>query len=121
MKQRVKIKEAIIKNNELQLITDVELDLTTLSASGQMLVDSDQLAFIYIAELNGEYVYVTIPNGVWPTLRSGLESEYEAYLANNQSRLHLSGYREELNYLIENIKGNSNYGDEMVGKVESIF
>ena len=42
----------------------------------------------------------------------------KAYIAHKDGKkLELIHFQEELLYLIENIKGNSNYVDEMVGKV----
>ena len=121
MKQKIHIHTAEMSNQELLLYTNDKRNLNELLSTGQMLVDSDQLSFVYIAELDGEYNYITIPEGVWHIVRDGLKSGLEVYVANQESRLRLESFIEEMNYLVENIKGNSNYGEEMVGKVESIF
>jgi hypothetical protein len=121
MKQKIHIKTAEINNQELVLFTDEQRNLNALIPTGQMLVDSDHLSFIYIAELDGEYNYVNIPIEVWHVVNSGLKSGIEVYVENQESRLHLQSFIEEMNYLIENIKGNTNYGEEMVEKVENIF
>jgi hypothetical protein len=121
VKQIINVNEAVIENEELQFIADTKMDLSKMEPSGQILVDSDQLAFVYLADLGGEYAYITIPDDTWTILKEALDLNVEAYVLNEQSRLHLQGLKEEMNYLIENIKGNSNYGEEMVGKVESIF
>jgi hypothetical protein len=121
MKQKIHIKTAEINNQELVLFTDEQRNLNDLIPEGQMLVDSDQLSFIYIAELDGEYNYVNIPEEVWHVVNEGLKTGYEVYLENQDGRLHLHSFIEEMNYLIENIKGNSNYGEEMVEKVEKTF
>lgn len=121
MKQKIHIKTAEIKDQELILFTDDPQNLNALISTGLMLVDSDQLSFIYIAELDGEYNYVNIPKEVWHVVNNGLKSGLEVYVANQNGRLHLQAFIEEMNYLIENIKGNTNYGEEMVEKVETIF
>lgn len=121
MKQKIHIKSAEIKNQELVLFTDEPVHLHSLISTGQMLVDSDHLSFIYIAELDGEYNYVNIPKEVWHVVNNGLKSGYEVYVENQDGRLHLQSFIEEMNYLIENIKGNTNYGEEMVEKVENTF
>lgn len=35
--------------------------------------------------------------------------------------IELAGLHEELEYLLENIKDNANYGEEMEGKVKRVF
>ena len=42
-------------------------------------------------------------------------------ITNGSEEIQLTQFREELTYLIENIKGNSNYGEMMVSKVEVVF
>ncbi|MFL6562385.1 MAG: hypothetical protein ACJ8MO_40575 [Bacillus sp. (in: firmicutes)] len=39
----------------------------------------------------------------------------------NEEQKELNNFHDEFNYVLTNIKGNSNYGKEMVTKVESIF
>ncbi|HYK71897.1 MAG TPA: hypothetical protein VEV44_02035 [Pseudoneobacillus sp.] len=51
----------------------------------------------------------------------GLENSLSPVLFNQKETLPLPLFNEELEYLIENIRGNSNYGEAMVEKVESIF
>lgn len=121
MKKRLNITEATINNQELMLMIDDSANLSGLLPAGQMLVDSDQLSFIYLAEQNGDYTYITIPEKTWPVLKEGLASGIKVIASNGNSQIQLEGFKEEMEYLIENIKGNSNYGDEMVAKVEDIF
>jgi hypothetical protein len=113
------INAAMTEKNELLLET--EQDINGLKANEQMLVDSDNLAFVYIAESNEEYTYIVLSERIWGTMSEALAAGAEAYLSNGSGRLALPQFREELSYLIENIKGNSNYGDEMVAKVEAAF
>lgn len=122
MSQRILITEAKNENNELLLITESAADIEGLAATGQMLVDSDQLAFIYIVENEGGYQYISIPQNTWAAIQDGMVARASAYLtASNDSKLKLEGFFEEMEYLISNIKGNSNYGEEMVAKVEQVF
>lgn len=51
MSQRIMITNAIIENNELLFSTDSQIEIADISATGQMLVDSDQLSFNIINEL----------------------------------------------------------------------
>ncbi|WP_423409735.1 hypothetical protein AABM38_06975 [Heyndrickxia sp. MSNUG] len=121
MSERIMITNAIIENNELMLSTDSKANIADLTATGQMLVDSDQLSFIYIVEKDEGYQYISIPYETWNVIHEGLGSGMEANLAAGGHKLKLQGFSEEMEYLISNIKGNSNYGEEMVAKVEQVF
>jgi putative sterol carrier protein len=120
MSQRIMITDAKIEKNELLLQTD-SAEIAGLAATGQMLVDSDQLAFIYIVENEGGYQYISIPQNTWNEIHEGLMAGAQAFAASSAGKLKLEGFAEEMEYLITNIKGNSNYGEEMVTKVEQIF
>jgi hypothetical protein len=121
MSQRIMITEAFIKNNELMLITDSKAEIADLTATGQMLVDSDQLSFIYIVEKEEGYQYISIPYETWNVIHEGLHAGMVANLTAGEQKLKLKGFSEEMEYLIANITGNSNYGEEMVAKVEQVF
>lgn len=120
------MREKITINNS-KLIDDQELILQTedsineLNPTGQMLVDSDHLSFIYIAEKNDVYTYIALHEETWANLKTALELKIPVFIANESEKLELVGIIDELQYLIENIKGNSNYGEEMVTKVEYTF
>ena len=86
-----------------------------------MLVDSDGLSFIYLLEKEEDYTYIVIPNTVWNEIKIALTEQLPVYLSNQSERNLIKQFHEELSYLIENIKGNSNYGEKMVNEVEAIF
>lgn len=121
MKQKLTIVNAEWIGNEL--ILGIESGTVSgLTAMQQILADSDNLSFIYIAEQNDDYTYISLPETVWPELKKALDGQMRVYASDsNQARLELAGFHEELGDLIENIRGNSNYGNEMVEKVENVF
>lgn len=121
MNQRIVIQEANIENNELILTTDSQAEMAEMTATGQMLVDSDQLSFIYIVEKEGSYQYLSIPVHTWEVIQVGLQAGMDVSFVSGGSKLPLEGFRQEMEYLIANITGNSNYGEEMVAKVEQVF
>lgn len=121
MSQRIMINDAFIENNELLLVTGSEIAIADLTATGQMLVDSNQVSFIYIVEKENSYEYITIPEQTWSVIQEALLARVEVNLINKQDKLPLPGFQGELDYLIANITGNSNYGEEMVAKVEQVF
>lgn len=108
-------------DDELFLQVDHEVNLDAIKPAGQMLVDSDELAFVYLLEKNNDYTYVLIKEETWTELVKAVMSKSRVYLDNGVEKMELVDFIDELNYLIENIKGNSNYGEAMVAKVEAIF
>jgi hypothetical protein len=121
MRQKMIINDSQIEENQLILKTDSQIDLSLMVPNNQMLVDSDGAAFIYITEDNEDYTYIALPESVWEHLKQAMEAELPVFLVSGDSRLELTGIYEELAYLIANIEGNSNYGEEFVSKVEKIF
>ncbi|MGP4082444.1 hypothetical protein ACTWQL_21370 [Pseudalkalibacillus sp. R45] len=94
----------------------------SLAPSGQVLVDSDSLSFIYILETTDSFIYVSFPKEQWNGLKTVITEEKDAFLKlSNHELLNLKGLKGELEYLIENISGNANYGNEMMKSVEEIF
>lgn len=109
------------ENNQIILIVNKDILVSELVTTGQMLVDSEQLSFIYVVERDEEFSYLELGWETWLTLKEGLEFKCDYFLSNGNQSIKLTGFRNELLYLIDNIKGNSNYGEEMVTKVEECF
>jgi hypothetical protein len=86
-----------------------------------MLADSDGLSFIYILEAADEFIYVTIPQPLWREMKEALHQPSPVFLQCGGRELELSSFQEELAYLIENIEGNANYGEEMEKAVKEAF
>ena len=122
MNKRLTIQNVILKdNNKVLLEIENNQSLNEYKASGQMLVDSDNLSFIYLLEKDDHYTYIALPDTVWNDLKLVKLNPSQLYLTNGSEEILLTQFREELTYLIENIKGNSNYGETMVSKVEVVF
>ncbi len=118
----MEVKEAI--HNEEKLLLKVESlsdEAENLHAKGQMLADSDQLAFIYLLDNGEDFVYLSVPSSFWPALKEAREHNLPVYAVVNGKQIFLQDFHTELDYLIENIKGNANYGEEMEKKVTDIF
>ncbi len=124
MNTRIELVKTKIENSTLLLEpTEVssKLEQSVLRAQGQMLVDSDHLAFIYILESDDEFVYASLPHQIWPQLKEALDKDYQVYMELNEQQIELENLLEELRYLLENIKDNANYGDELESKVVELF
>jgi hypothetical protein len=124
MNKRITIENIKWSEGNLHLVAaneEQELEVGSLKAAARVLADSDRLAFIYILESSDEYVYVSISNQFWPELKKVMTDHLSVSLLINEHQINLEGIEEELQELITNIKGNSNYGDKMVNEVESIL
>ncbi|WP_338449028.1 hypothetical protein R4Z09_22865 [Niallia oryzisoli] len=122
MIKRLTVTDAVINSNkELQLELDRDINLNGFKPSGQMLVDSEGLSFIYLLEHDDAYTYISVPDTVWNSLKDAIPESLSVVVTNGRERLLLPQFQEELEYLIENIKGNSNYGEKMMSKVEAVF
>ncbi|MBN8207241.1 hypothetical protein JI666_00610 [Bacillus sp. NTK071] len=99
-----------------------EVDLTTYTATGNMLVDSDSLSFVYLLDGGEGYSYIRFQEEVWPMLNNILINDLKVIATSEGGNsLELIEMKEELSYLVENIKDNSNYGEEMNQAVEKVF
>jgi hypothetical protein len=123
MQKKINVIQTIESKNE-KLVLEAEkssYDATSLVPTGQMLVDSDSVAFIYKLENDTEFVYLSLPYSVWGELKATMDTERPVSVLVNHTEIRLEGIIEELEYLVSNIEGNANYGEEMVSKVEEIF
>jgi hypothetical protein len=119
MKRKIIIQTAILTENELILETDEFIN--GLIPGEQILVDSDNSAFIYLMEDQNDYTYIVLSENLWPYLKTANEKKLPLLVKSNQEQIELISFLEELEYILSNIKGNSNYGDELVTKVEEFF
>ncbi|WP_240374882.1 hypothetical protein [Bacillus piscicola] len=86
----------------------------------RMLADSDALTFVYVLDLDGEFIQLRLPSQIWPQLAEAYTHEWSVSVS-GPKRVPLTHFHEEMNYLLSNIAGNGNYGTEMVDKVEKTF
>ncbi|SHT01361.1 Uncharacterised protein [Mycobacteroides abscessus subsp. abscessus] len=122
MREKIYVEKAIkTEKNEVILIVNDDFSIKELTATGQVLVDSNELAFVCIVEKDDSFMYLELTLKTWPILKDGLVNNCEYKLSNGKETMVLPNLKEELLYLIDNIKGNSNYGEEMVTKVEECF
>ncbi|MGQ5113739.1 hypothetical protein ACSOV8_19635 [Bacillus halotolerans] len=121
MQNRIEILNATLSNDELRLTCETEGIEAERKPSGQMLVDSDNIAFVYILELADSFEYVMIKEHIWPELKQAYDQRKSIVLEAGKESIELSGLYEELEYLLENIKDNANYGEEMEKKVKRVF
>jgi hypothetical protein len=120
--RKITIEKTEKNDQQLWLISDEpSFSLEGAKPKHYMLADSDHVAFVYILEVDDEFAYVVIPQSLWGELKAVLNHQLRVFLQSGTVRLELTGFKEELTYLIENIEGNANYGEEMEKAVKDIF
>lgn len=119
MKKSITILQSKIIENKLLLETSEPI--IGLVPGEQILVDSDRYAFIYIMEDKDDYTYIVLHEQIWPILKNAQEQKIPVWVTCNDQQIELINFHDELEYVVTNIKGNSNYGEELVTKVEDIF
>ena len=108
-------------HNEIHFILNEKKQLSQLQPVGQVIVDSDNEAFLYIIEENDAYSYIGFPQAIWSQLVQMLKSGQQPYLKVEDGLMPLVQFADELKGLLYNIVGNSNYGDRFVEAVEKEF
>ncbi|CAN2252922.1 hypothetical protein [Bacillus vallismortis] len=121
MQNRIEILNATLSDDQLRLVCETEGNEAERKPSGQMLVDSDNFAFVYILELADSFEYAIIKEHMWPELKQAHAQRIPVVLEAGDKSIELAGLHKELEYLLENIKDNVNYGEEMEDKVKSVF
>ncbi len=122
MQNKIQVKS--VENRENALIfcaENTELCAEGLKARSHVLVDSDNLSFLYILENETAFIYVSIPHTCWEEVKQAMKSDKMMFVRIQDVEIELEQMKEELEYLIGNIEGNANYGEELVNEVERVF
>lgn len=115
------IQSCNIHKNEWICTLHEPIELKNIQPTGQLLTDSDNLAFIYIVVENDEYSYIQFPKTVWSTLLKIVQNRDKVFIQNDDDKIELMNFVDELEMLLFNIEGNGNYGEIFVETVEKIF
>lgn len=119
MKRKIIINQAKMTGHKL--ILEAPESIEGLIPAEQILVDSDNFSFIYLMEDKEDYTYIVLPEQIWNLIKTAGHDKAPVFLTNNNQEIELINFHDELEYVVSNIMGNSNYGREMVTKVEGIF
>ncbi|KXG10187.1 hypothetical protein AT864_01748 [Anoxybacillus sp. P3H1B] len=122
MRKKIMIQQVEKRNEQLWLLAEEPpFSLENAAPKRYMLVDSDLLSFVYIIEAGDEFIYIAIPQPVWPEVKQALHQPLSVFLQCGAAKMELPGFQEELAYLVDNIEGNANYGEEMEKAVKDVF
>lgn len=100
---------------------DVTLPFQGLEPEGRMLVDSDGGAFVYLLAHKEEYIQLRFEEATWETIHNYRREERPVYIQTVMKPVKLEEFWTEIDFLLDNIQGNHNYGKEFVEKVEQVF
>ncbi|OIJ18506.1 hypothetical protein BKP45_13140 [Anaerobacillus alkalidiazotrophicus] len=93
-----------------------------IQPEGRMLTDSEHLSFIYILDVEDDFIYVSFAEKFWNELNTATKKELPLFLQINETnRIPFIQFQEEFTYLLSNIQENSNYGERMVQAVNQTF
>ncbi len=99
-----------------------EEKIGALKDGGRMLVDSDRLAFVYVLEDEQTLYYVRFEEAMWPSLKTFIERPKPFFIRLREGAfISLESIESELRFLIDNIRGNGNYGEKMEKAVQNTF
>ena len=115
------IESYVYIHNHLTFSVDEKVSTIQITPAGQVIVDSDNHAFIYIVEEDGAFSYLSFGEKIWPALVEMLQHREDPSIALGERTIELHHFYEELEALIYNIEGNGNYGESFVEAVETAF
>lgn len=108
-------------NNTLHFIlNENEVDLQFKPAK-QVIVDSDDFAFIYLVDAGQDFSYLRFSQTIWQQLVSILKEQQNPILNWGEQSIELEDFVDELQMLVFNIEGNNNYGEQFTKAVEEAF
>ncbi|WP_135122090.1 hypothetical protein [Jeotgalibacillus proteolyticus] len=120
-RKKVWLNKTEVIEDTLILKGEQTAEIGRLTPSGQMIVDSDELSFVYLAEEGNDYTYLYLPDFIWPEIRAAMDKGIQIFVVIGDNKMPLLQLEDEIGYLVSNIEGNSNYGEAMVEKVEAVF
>ncbi|WP_431029252.1 hypothetical protein [Lysinibacillus sp. LZ02] len=121
MRNVYKVENYVDVHNKLTFSVNEEASTIQIIPAGQVIVDSDHHAFIYIVEEDGAFSYLSFGLDMWPALLEVVQRGENPYLSVGENTIELLHFYEELEALIYNIEGNDNYGESFVTAVEAAF
>ncbi|WP_411843650.1 hypothetical protein [Salinicoccus sp. HZC-1] len=105
-----------IKYEENTLKCHAEADISEMTGASRMIVDSDNMSFIYLLDDGDAFQRLHFVKETWSMLKDYKDSEIVV-----NGEVGLTDFWEEMDYLLENIVDNNNYGKEFETAVREQF
>ncbi len=110
-----------LKKNGQAIELQLEKPLTDATPAGTLITDSDNRSFVYLFDQGERYTYVHFKEHTWDALKEVLKNKATLKVMIGEEQFVLPNVEEELTMLLDNIYGNSNYGEAFTKKVEEQF
>lgn len=120
MRKTYLVEKSTIQDSRICFELEIQ-DEIQWQPAGQMITDSDDMAFVYLMDEEDGYSYVKFPQSIWPLLVETLQSKENPMLKWGTEQIELVNFQDELQSLIYNIEGNYNYGEIFTTAVEKTF
>lgn len=121
MRKMIRVHNSENRGGTIHYFIQEQEPAESLEASGQMIADSDDPAFVYLLDTGTQYIYIRFEEPLWPSLTEALQHDGLPLLVWGSQVMPLAAFQEELWMLLENIKGNNNYGELFQTAVEKAF
>lgn len=108
------VNEIRLEENKVMIFT--EESPIEATATGTMVVDSDNFQFVYLLDNGESFANLRFVEETWHMMKA-----YESYPWFLYGTIELINFKEEFDELIDNIQGNFNYGKPFVERVEEVF
>lgn len=105
-----------IKYEEKALKCHAEQGIKGMTAASRMIVDSDNMSFIYLLDDGEEFQRVHFVKETWSMLNDFKDTQI---VLNDE--VILTDFWEEMDFLLDNIVDNNNYGKEFESAVREQF
>lgn len=107
--------------NDGEIHLQLTKPLTASVPAGTVITDSDNRSFVYLFDTGEQYTYVHFKQNMWDALKEVLKNKVTLKVTIDDQIVELPNVEEELTMLLDNIYGNSNYGEAFTKEVENEF
>ena len=107
--------------NDGEIHLQLTKPLTAGVPAGTVITDSDNRSFVYLFDTGEQYTYVHFKQNMWDALKEVLKNKVTLKVTIDDQIVELPNVEEELTMLLDNIYGNSNYGEAFTKEVENEF
>lgn len=81
MQNKIQVKSVEMRENALIFCAEnTEIEVKELSARNHVLVDSDNLSFLYILENESSFIYVSIPHTCWEAIHEAMNKDTAMFI-----------------------------------------
>lgn len=117
----IQVESGIHNEGHISFLLPETANILTVSPAEKMITDSEKTSFVYLIDGEDAYGQIHFPKAVWPLMVEIMKTKKDPFIVQGEHSLQLNGFVEELEMLIFNIEGNSNYGKLFTDAVEDVF